>query len=168
MVAPLWYLEQWLVRKANAKMELLRRVASFGASVDDLKNIYVLFIRSQLEQSAVVWHSSLTDINKNDLERIQKSAFKIILGDKYRSYRKSLQELELDTLEQRRENLCLNFALKAIENEKTKHMFPLRNTKNKMKTRNEEIFEVQKANTNRLKDSAIIYMQRLLNHHIQK
>ena len=130
--------------------------------------LYVLFIRSQLEQSAVVWHSSLTDMNKNDLERIKKSAFKIILGDKYRSYRKSLQELELDTLEQRRENLCLNFALKAIENEKTKHMIPLRNTKNKMKTRNEEIFEVQKANTNRLKDSAIIYMQRLLNHHIQK
>ena len=157
-----------IVRKANAKMELLRRVASFGASVDDLKNIYVLFIRSQLEQSAVVWHSSLTDMNKNDLERIQKSAFKIILGDKYRSYRKSLQELELDTLEQRRENLCLNFALKAIENEKTKHLFPLRNTENKMKTRNEEMFEVQKANTKRLKDSTIIYMQRLLNHHIQK
>ena len=71
-----------IVRKANARMELLRRVASFGASEDELKDIFILFIRSQLEQSAVVWHSSLTEKNKNDLERVQKSALKIIMGDK--------------------------------------------------------------------------------------
>ena len=119
-----------IVKKANSKMELLRRVASFSTSVEELKNIYVLFIRSQLEQSAVVWHSSLTEKNKNDLERVQKSAFKIILGDRYKSYKKSLIELDLATLEERRESLCLNFALKAMGNEKTKHMFPLKNLKN--------------------------------------
>ena len=78
-----------IVRKANARMELLRRVASFGASEDELKDIFILFIRSQLEQSAVVWHSSLTEKNKNDLERVKKSALKIIMGDKYKSYKKS-------------------------------------------------------------------------------
>ena len=121
-----------------------------------------------MEQSAVVWHSSLTEKNKNDLERVQKSALKIIMGDKYKSYKKSLQELDLDTLEQRREKLCLNFALKAIGNEKTKHMFPLKDTKQKHQIRNEEVFKVQKANTNRLKDFAIIYMPRLLNQYVQK
>ena len=49
-----------IVKKANARMELLRRVASFGVSVEDRKTIYFLFIRSLLEQSATVWHSSLT------------------------------------------------------------------------------------------------------------
>ena len=53
-----------IVKKSNARMELLKRVASFGTSVEDLKNIYFLFVRSQLEQSAVVWHSSLTEENK--------------------------------------------------------------------------------------------------------
>ena len=43
-----------IVKKANARMELLRKVASFGAKVEDLKTIYILFVRSQLEQSAVV------------------------------------------------------------------------------------------------------------------
>ena len=43
-----------LVKKANMRMQLLRKVASFGASKEDLKDIYVLFIRSILEQSAVV------------------------------------------------------------------------------------------------------------------
>ena len=33
-----------IVRKANARMEILRKVASFGASVSDLNNIYFLFV----------------------------------------------------------------------------------------------------------------------------
>ena len=43
-----------IVKKANARMELLRRVASFGTPVEDLKTVYILFIRSILEQSATV------------------------------------------------------------------------------------------------------------------
>ena len=71
-----------IVKKANARMELVRRVASFGTSVEDLKTIYILFVRSHLEQSATVWHSSLTQDNRDDLERVQKSALKIILQEK--------------------------------------------------------------------------------------
>ena len=68
-----------IVKKANARMELLRRAASFSPSVEDLKDIYILFIRSILEQSATVWHSSITAENSSDLERVQKSALKVIL-----------------------------------------------------------------------------------------
>ena len=67
-----------LVKKANARLELLRKVASFGTGHGELKDIYILFIRSHLEQSSVVWHSSLTENNINDLERVQKTALKII------------------------------------------------------------------------------------------
>ena len=63
-----------LVKKENLSMEILRRIASFGAPVTDLKQIYFLFVRSLLEQSAVVWHSGLSQDNINDLERVQKSA----------------------------------------------------------------------------------------------
>ena len=76
-----------IVKKANARMQLLRRVAGFGTPIDDLKIIYILFIRSILEQSATVWHSSLTNENVNDLERIQKSAIEIILRDDYTAYK---------------------------------------------------------------------------------
>ena len=94
-----------IVKKSNARMELLRKVAGFGTSIADLKNIYILFVRSQLEQSAVVWHSSLTQENVADLERVQKSAIKIIMGNNYKSYKRSLDFLELDTLQKRREKL---------------------------------------------------------------
>ena len=52
-----------IVRKSNARMELLRKVAGFGVPEEDMKNIYFLFVRSLLEQSATVWHSSLTQEN---------------------------------------------------------------------------------------------------------
>ena len=99
-----------IVKKANRRLELLRRVSSFGASLSDLKTIYVLFIRSLLEQSCTVWHSGLTAQNTEDLERIQKTSLKIILKENYLSYEQALKVLDLETLNVRRENLCENFA----------------------------------------------------------
>ena len=55
-----------LVKKANSRMELLRRVAGFGAPIEDLKTIYILYVRSVLEHSSIVWHSSLTEENSAD------------------------------------------------------------------------------------------------------
>ena len=152
-----------IVKKANARMKLLRRVASFGVSVEDRKTIYFLFIRSLLEQSATVWHSSLTEENSADLERVQKSAVKIILGEKYVGYKKSLLKLDMENLFDRRKELCLNFAQKCVKNPKTKHMFPENVKKHHMETRMPEKYEVQHANTERFRKSSIIYMQHLLN-----
>ena len=39
---------QNIVKRANARMQLLRKISNFGASWDDLKNIYILYIRSLL------------------------------------------------------------------------------------------------------------------------
>ena len=52
-------------------MELLRKVASFTNSIQELRNIDILYVRSILEQSCVVWHSSLTEENKQNLQRVQ-------------------------------------------------------------------------------------------------
>ena len=82
-----------IVKKANARMQILRKASQFGASVEDLKLIYFLYIRSQLEQSATVWHSTLILQNRRDLERVQKTAIKIILNNQQNSYKKSLTKL---------------------------------------------------------------------------
>ena len=90
---------------------------------------------------------------------------KIILGQQYRSYKISLIRLNLENLEERRESLSLRFAQKCLKNDKTKKMFPLKIKAHNMNTRNIEKYEVQHANTERMKKSAIIYMQSLLNKH---
>ena len=76
--------------------------------------------------------------------------------------------LDMETLENRREELCLSFATKCTKNEKMKHMFPLNEKSHDMKTRNDGKYKVQFANTDRLKNFAVIYMQNLLNENEKK
>ena len=152
-----------LVKKANSRMELLRRVASFTSSVEDKKNLYILYVRSILEQSCVVWNSSLTLENSNDLERVQKAAVRTILGKKFENYEQALEEINLQKLTERRNDLCLKFAQKCTQSEKTENLFPLKKKNHDMEVRNPEKFIVNYANTERLKKSAIPNMQRMLN-----
>ena len=86
-----------------------------------------------------------------------------MLQEKYHSYEHALNTLGLETLKERREQLCMNFALKCLKNPKFKDMFPINNKSHEMDTRITEKYEVQFALTNRLKDSPVIYMQKLLN-----
>ena len=115
--------------------EVLYKAASFTKSKQDLKLIYLTYIRSALEQSAVVWHSSLTSKNRKDLERVQKAAVEVIMGPNYTTYKEGLKYLKIQTLDDRREALCLSFAKKCLKNEKVKGMFPLKQSKHNMKLR---------------------------------
>ena len=61
--------------KANGKMELLRTISTFGAtSWDEMTKIYILYIRSLLEQSRTICNSRLTMENIQDLEMVKKSS----------------------------------------------------------------------------------------------
>ena len=107
-----------LVKKGYKKMQILHSAAKCTSKKDVLKDIYISYIGSILEQSSVVWHSSLTNQNRIDLERVQKVAVRIIMGSRYESFAKSLKALNLETLEKRRETLCLKFAKNCLKNEK--------------------------------------------------
>ena len=51
----------FLVKKAYKRMIMLHKLYEFGLEVEEMVNIYILYIRSILESSAVVWHSSITN-----------------------------------------------------------------------------------------------------------
>merc|ERR1712055_523176 len=152
-----------LTKKAYKRMQLLNCVASFTKSRQDLKHIYLTFIRSVLEQSAVVWQSSLTEKNKKDLERVQKVAVKIIMGTKFLSHKEGLRTLNIQSLDTRRTNLCLRFAKNCLKNEKMKDLFPVKKYALKMKIRRQKKFRTKKYRTARMKKSSLPYMRELLN-----
>ena len=157
-----------IIKKSYAKMELIRKLSGFGAPISDLKTIYLTYIRSQCEQSINVWHSGLTNQNEIDLERVQKVAFKIILKEKYINYENALNYLDLPTLKERRAQLCLSFARKCLGNNKMKGLFPPNNRTHTMNPRKIEPYQVLKVNTERFKNSPIIFMQNLLNTEAQR
>ena len=142
-------------------MIILKNLFSFGVSLQDLVEIYTLYIRSVVEQSAVVWHSSLTCGEDLELERIQKVALRIILKEDYLSYSHALKITGLEPLRIRRQRLCLRFAKKCTRNQLTQDMFPLK--QRRVNTRHREVFHVPFARTERFANSAIPYMARLLN-----
>ena len=151
-----------ITRKAFARMTLLRKLVCFGIPKSDLVNLYIIFIRSLLEYCCEVWHSSITEEEVQDLERVQKSAVRVIMGDQYENYEDSLNELDIEELAIRREQMCLNFAKKCVSNPKTSAWFPM-NLLTEHDIRNSNEYQVQYALTERLKKSTIPYLQRLLN-----
>ena len=118
------------------------------------------------EFAAPVWNGAITNVEKNDIERTQKGALHIILGDQYGDFRNALNMTNLESLEVRRTKLCVKFAKKAENNEKHKHWFI---PKPKINTRQAD-FQYRKpiARTSRLMDSPICYLTNLLNSHYKK
>ena len=145
-----------LTKNAYARMTILRRLHEFNIPIEDLICIYVLFIRSRVEYSAIVWHSSLTQGEEIELERVQKVALRLILKEDYGDYESALRKTNLKTLKSRRKDLCEQFAKKCVKSEHSKDLFPLNSGKH-------EKYHVTFARTDRFKNSAIPYMQRLLN-----
>ena len=87
-----------IVINAYKRMRILHKLYDFSVPVEDLVEVYILYIRSVLESSAVVWHSSLTQGQELEIEKVQKVALRM--------------------------TMC---SLKTLKNPRTKEMFPLRN-----------------------------------------
>ena len=144
-------------------MQLLRKVASFGASREDMVHIYKLYVQSALEHSSSVWHRTLTLENKSDLEIVQKSAFRIILQNEYISYQNALDILKMESLKDRRETLFRKFTLKSLKVKQMKNILVENQKSHVMNTRNTKPYKIQHTNTERFKKSTGIQMQYLIN-----
>ena len=79
------------------------------------------------------------------------------------AYENALLRLNLQSLEERRKELCLNFAKNCIKNGILSDHFKENKNKHEMKTRHPEKYEVSFANNDRMRKSSIVYMQQLLN-----
>ena len=149
-------------------MVMLHAASKFTSDKSVLKQIYYSRIRCKLDQSSVVWNSSLTQKNVSDLERVQKAALRIIYGKNYESYSNTLKELGMVSLAERRDTLCLKFAKKSIKVENFGHLFPINSKRHDMQTRHSDILKINKGYSKRYMQSAIPSMQRILNRDKQK
>ena len=132
-------------------MTILRNLYPFHVPLEDMVNIYCLYIRSVAEQSSVVWSSSI------HLERTPKVALRIILKDDYIYYRNALFLTNLETHKARRSYLGKVFATKCTKTDLARDKFLLK--VQTVNARNPEKYEVTKAKTSRLTVSALPSMR---------
>ena len=123
------------------------------------------YIRPIVEYAVPVWHSGLTKKQTAQIERIQKRALSIILGTQYFSYHHALQITKLQSLHERRRELCLRFA-KSLQcsAEFRDWLPPPRISRYTNSLRNVQTHRAIKCRTERYKGSPIPYLVDLMNN----
>ena len=106
----------------------------------DLSHIYTLYVRSILEFNCCVWHFSITQAEVDNIERVQKIAWQLMLKNEFSTYENALEKFGLDNQRDVPLNPTVPYAL-----------------------RNHEKYKVNFASTSRLLNSSIPMMQRMVN-----
>ena len=120
-----------MCKAGYSRLWMLRRLKAQGADVSSLKDVYEKQVRSVLDFGTPVFTAGLTGDDVNDIERVQRTAATIMLGDNYTNYSDALQTLCLQPLKDRRLDMCMNFAQKALKNDKFSNWFKKSEVRNK-------------------------------------
>ena len=81
--------------------------------------IYIARVRDTMEYAAQVFHPLLNQSQSDELEDVQKTCLRIILGPKSGSYQDNMALLGLSSLASRRRELAKKFAISCYKS--TKH-----------------------------------------------
>ena len=152
-----------MCKRAFIRLLIIRRLKFMGTSQTDLLDVYEKQVRCVVEFAVAAWNSSLTKYEVTQIERVQKAALAILLGDKYMNYENALSLTGLKCLSVRREDLCLIFAKKASNNPKYGYWFS-ENLHAPNTRQNKDKLEPVQYRTDRFRKSPISYLTHLLNN----
>ena len=157
----------YMCKKGYSRLWLLRRLKSLGANQSEMLDVYSKQVRSILELAVPVWNAGLTKHDSNQIERVQRSAFHIILGEGYACYENALETLGYDRLSSRRLKLCEKFATRAVKHDQFKNWFSEKSDKSfNMNTRSKKAklkYNEVLTRTNRYQRSPIPFLTNILN-----
>ena len=80
----------YICQRGYGRLWMLRRLKVLGANESELIDVYEKQVRSLLELAVSVWQPALTLSESSQIERVQKTAFYIVLGDQYEHYENTL------------------------------------------------------------------------------
>ena len=147
------------VSKVRRRYWILRHLKRHGLTAPELLQVYCSTIRSVIEFTSVVYGPMMTEEQNRSIEKLQSQCLKIIYGFDL-SYRKILEQTGLQLLSQRRDEAIRKFANKCLEGNYS-HWFPRNEAKRQ--TRRPLKFKEEFARCDRLKNTPVFTMRRVLN-----
>ena len=131
---------EFICKKAYSKMWAIRRMKALRLDNFTLLDFYLKEVRVHLELAVPVWHSGLTGKLSADIERVQRVAITIILGQYDIHYIQACTHLGLKPLFIRRQELCERFALKTSSpGSRHSDMFQLEKKRDPLYTRRKPV-----------------------------
>jgi len=149
-------------KRASAKLYMLRSLVKYGLPMEDLITVFIGYIRPLLEYASPVWSGGITQSQTERLERIQKRALRIIFRRDYNDYTSALEQSQLQTLDKRRQDLCVTFFKKTLSlTDQFQQFLPQKQCTRTL--RNSKKIPDFKCKTNRMQNSPIPNLIRLYN-----
>ena len=144
-----------IVKKVASRLYLLRQLKQAGLDPHELVCFYTACIRPVAEYACETIHNSLPIYLSDELERLQKRAFRIIYPTL--SYSEERVALGLPLLSARREELTTRLFDKILQNpnHRLHHLLPPKN-EFKVTLRKKRTFNVPLCKTNRFKRSFLM------------
>ena len=153
------------IQNAYANMWMLRRLSQLGISIERLLLTYESRVRVFLEQNVPLWMFSLSQKLCRKIEKVQKIALYIILGNHaHKDYFCNLAILNIETLEDRRHTIARNFSVKILKHPQHRKIFKISDNK---RTRSGKLIVEPPTRTARYSRSAVPSLARLINRELQ-
>ena len=109
-----------------------------GVSKWQLLDVYEKQVRCIVEFACPVWTGGITQGEVLQIERVQKAAFAVILGNEYKSYECALANLGRSSLVDRRLEISTKFAKKCRTNPRFSHWFSAATHRTNINTRSKK------------------------------
>ena len=149
---------KYMVARCYQKLWMLKNLKKLGAKEEDLLEVYYQQIRNIVKMACPVWSSGLSQQEIRFIERVQRTAMAVIRAENHTNYKEALTHFNIETLESRRETLCLKFSIKAFKHPKFTGWFvkndPIISTRI-----NKTTLKHMKTRTRRFRKSLIPYPQ---------
>jgi len=148
----------YICQKAIQNLWIIRRLKKIKINFWTLLDVHCKEVRSVLEHAVPVWHSGLTRKQTVQIEKVQKTAFKIILDNT--NYKTACTSLCVEPLEFRRIQLCIIFAKRDLKRGDT--LFSRTGAQPKSRSKPKLVKEYR-CRTSRCQKSSMPYLSSLLN-----
>ena len=156
------------ISKAMSRMWLLRRLKLVKLEPETILDYYIKEIRPIVEHGVAIWNSGLTQSQVNDLEKVQKIALKIILGESYISYEVACTLMNISPLKYRRKELCTKYAIKLFKSSKSSDYFTPASKQANTRSSQQLLVKEKTSNTKRCHNAPHNYLARLINENKDK
>ena len=157
---------RYMVKRAWARMWVVRRLKSLGASEQDLLTVLRAQVLSVLQFASPAWSTLITAQENKQIESVLKTGLYLVYGARYESFSWALSEANISSLQDQRSSMFLRFTKNCIRNPKFNKWFVKNDNHYSVPTRQQKPrFKPIPTRTRAYERSAIPQMVKLANSH---